>query len=53
MVEFDVKKFNEFCEKYGIVMSKEYDQPMFKKEDGSIVPLEEKYLKKMIEEMIK
>lgn len=34
-------------------MSDKYDQPMFKQEDGKIILLEEKHLKKMIEDMIK
>ena len=53
MKVFDREMFDNLCEKYGVVMSKEYDQPMFKNEDGSIVPLEEKHLKKMLEDMIK
>ena len=53
MIEFDVEVFKGLCEKYGVVMSDEYEQPMFKQEDGKIVPLEEKHLKKMLEDMIK
>lgn len=50
MKEFDRELFDSLCEKYGAVMSNDYDQPMFKNEDGSIVPFEEKHVKRMIKE---
>ena len=53
MKEFDRELFDAICEEYGVEFSEAYDCPMLKEADGSIVPLEEKHIKKMLEDMIK
>lgn len=52
MIEFDLEVFKGLCEKYGVVMSDEYDQPMFKQEDGKIVPLTQEHIKKIIQNIV-
>ena len=51
---FDRELFLEICKKYNVLFSKEYETPMIKLENGSIIPLgklnfKEDYYKKVTE----
>lgn len=35
---FDMELFLEICKKYSVLFSKEYETPMIKLENGSIIP---------------
>ena len=51
---FDMELFLKICKKYNVPFSKEYETPMIKLENGSIIPLgklnfKENYYKKVTE----
>lgn len=49
---FDRELFLEICKKYNVLFSKEYEMPMIRLENGSIIPLNELCLREDYHEKV-